>query len=164
LKIEQGLFATEDKDTAKPLLPDELWQIIEPLLPKQKPPAKGGRPRVGSRQALNGILFVLKTGIPGECLRQEMGCSCGMTCWRDLRDWQNAGIWDKIHKVLLSKLRKAEQIDFSPCSSGFRLCTSRFWGENRAEPYGSTEIGPKHHIITDTEGVPIATILTGGQV
>ena len=98
---------------AKPLLPDELWQIIEPILPKQKPCPKGGRPPVSNRDVLTGILFVLKTGIPWEYLPQEMGCGSGMTCWRRLRDWQNEGLWDKIHNVLLNKLRESNQIDFS---------------------------------------------------
>ena len=98
---------------AKPLLPDELWQIIEPILPKQEPSPKGGRPPVGNRDVLTGILFVLKTGIPWEYLPQEMGCGSGMTCWRRLRDWQKAGIWDKVHNVLLNKLRESDQIDFS---------------------------------------------------
>ena len=98
---------------AKPLLPDELWHIIEPILPEPKPCPEGGRPPVSNRDALTGILFVLKTGIPWEYLPQEMGCGCGMTCWRRLRDWQQAGIWDKIHTVLLNKLRASDQIDFS---------------------------------------------------
>lgn len=98
---------------AKPLLPDELWHIIEPFLPKQKPCPKGGRPPVSNRDTLTGILFVLKTGILWEYLPREMGCGSGMTCWRRLRDWQQAGIWDKIHNVLLNKLRESDQIDFS---------------------------------------------------
>jgi len=51
---------------------------------------------------------VLKTGIPWEYLPQEMGCGSGMTCWRRLRDWQKAGVWDKIHQILLNKLRQAD--------------------------------------------------------
>lgn len=98
---------------AKPLLPDELWHIIEPILPTQKSNPKGGRPAVSNRDALTGILFVLKTGIPWEYLPQEMGCGSGMTCWRRLCDWQKAGIWDKIHHILLNKLRESDQIDFS---------------------------------------------------
>ena len=96
---------------AKPLVPDELWEIIEPLLPPPKPRPKGGRPPVPNRKALAGILFVLKTGIGWEDLPQEMGCGSGMTCWRRLRDWQEAGVWDQLHQGLLVKLRRAEQID-----------------------------------------------------
>jgi len=99
---------------AKPILDDELWQIIEPLIPKKKRRFwHPGRKPLPNRVVLTGILFVLKTGIAWEDLPQEMGCGSGMTCWRRLRDWQKAGIWDKIHQVLLSKLRQADQIDFS---------------------------------------------------
>jgi len=95
---------------AKPLLSDELWEIIEPLFPAEPPKPKGGRPRVSNRAALTGILFVLKTGIPWEMLPQEMGCGSGMTCWRRLRDWQEAGIWDRLHLILLERLAKQDQI------------------------------------------------------
>ena len=99
---------------AKQILNDELWQIIEPVIPKKKRRFRyPGRKPISDRAALTGILFVLKTGIGWEDLPPEMGCGSGMTCWRRLRDWQKAGVWDKIHEVLLSKLRKADQIDFS---------------------------------------------------
>jgi len=98
---------------AKPLLTDELWNVIDPLLPQPQPRPNGGRPPVPNRQVLTGILFVLKTGIPWEDLPQEMGCGSGMTCWRRLRDWQEAGVWEAIHLFLLQRLQQAEQIDWS---------------------------------------------------
>ena len=60
-----------------------------------------------------GILFVLKSGIPWEMLPQEMRCGSGMTCWRRLRDWQQAGVWERMRRVLLGELRAADQIDWS---------------------------------------------------
>lgn len=99
---------------AKPLLDDALWAIIEPVIPVKKRRFRNpGRKRLIIRGTLTGILFVLKTGIPWEDLPQEMGCGCGMTCWRRLREWQRAGVWDQIHRILLSHLRGADQIDFS---------------------------------------------------
>ena len=99
---------------ARPILDDELWEIVEPLIPKKKRRFRyPGRKPVSNRAALTGILFVLKTGIAWEDLPQEMGCGSGMTCWRRLRDWQKAGVWDKIHHTMLNKLRQADQIDFS---------------------------------------------------
>src|SRR5581483_1402495 len=98
---------------AKPLLPDALWERIEPLIPKRPPRPKGGRPPLSDRRALTGILFVLKSGIPWELLPQEMGCGCGMTCWRRLRDWYAAGVWGKLHEILLAELNEANLIDWS---------------------------------------------------
>lgn len=97
---------------AKPLLTDELWSVIEPGLPRVKPSPLGGRPRASDRACLSGILFVLKTGIPWEDLPAEFGC-CGMTCWRRLRDWQQAGVWTRVHRVLLEMLHEAGLIDWS---------------------------------------------------
>jgi transposase len=96
----------------KLLVPDELWALVEPLLPKRTPSPKGGHPRVDDRVCLTGILFVLKTGIPWEDFPQEMGC-CGMTLWNRLDEWRKAGVWDALHRLLLDKLRGADAIDFS---------------------------------------------------
>lgn len=98
---------------AKELVSDELWEAIEPLLPKEPPKHKGGRPRVPDRAALAGIVFVLKTGIPWEMLPKETGCGSGSTCWRRLRDWQEAGVWRRLHRVLLDRLGEADRIDWS---------------------------------------------------
>jgi transposase len=98
---------------AKQLVSDALWQRIEPLIPERRISPEGGRPPVPDRQTLTGIIFVLKTGIPWEDLPQEMGCGSGMTCWRRLRDWQQAGVWDRLVGLLLDELRAANQIDFS---------------------------------------------------
>ncbi len=95
---------------AKPLVSDELWAAVAPLLPPEKAKPKGGRPRVPDRAALTGIVFVLKTGTPWEHLPAEMGCGSGMTCWRRLRDWQAAGVWARLHKVLLDRLETSGRI------------------------------------------------------
>ena len=101
---------------AKPLVSDELWSVIEPHIPvKPRRRTHPGRKPLSTRACFTGILFVLMSGIPWEMLPQEMGCGSGMTCWRRLRDWQAAGIWQKIHEILLARLRNADQIDFSRC-------------------------------------------------
>jgi transposase len=97
---------------ARPLVPDDLWVAIAPLLPPARPKPKGGRPPIPDRAALTGIVFVLKTGLPWEYLPAEMGCGSGMSCWRRLRDWQAAGVWAALHRALLEKLHGAGEIDW----------------------------------------------------
>jgi transposase len=96
-----------------PLVSDELWRLVEPLLPVRPPRPKGGRPPVDNRKVLEGIVFVLRTGIGWAYLPKEMGCGSGMTCWRRLRDWQAAGVWARLHRVLLDRLGRANAIDWS---------------------------------------------------
>ena len=95
----------------KLLVPDELWALVEPILPKHPYVPGLGKPRVPDRVCLTGILFVLKTGIPWEDFPQEMGC-CGMTLWNRLHEWMKAGVWPTLHRVLLDRLRGADVIDF----------------------------------------------------
>jgi transposase len=119
---------------AKQILDDELWQIIEPFLPKKKRRFRyPGRRPLDDRAVLRGILVVLKTGIAWEDLPQEMDCGSGMTCWRRLRDWQKAGVWDKIHRVLLSQLRRADQIDFSRAVVDSSSVRAVFGGRKQAK-------------------------------
>jgi transposase len=122
----------EDIIMAKPLLTDELWQRIKPHIPPEPPKPKGGRPRVSDRACLTGILFILKTGTPWEYLPREMGCGSGMTCWRRLRDWQNAGVWKTIWHVLLDELGLADAIDWSTSAMDSGSVRAIFWGRKPA--------------------------------
>src|SRR3984885_9396626 len=103
---------------AKPLLPYELWNRIEPLLPPPKPRRfrYPGRKPTDNRKVLIGILFVLRTGIRWEDLPQELGCGSGMTCWRRLRDWHEAGVWVRLYEVILEELGSRGEIDWSRAS------------------------------------------------
>ena len=124
----------------RPLLDDDLWAIIEPLLP---PPPKRrfrypGRKRLDDRACLNGILFVLRTGIPWEDLPQELGWGSGMSCWRRLRDWHEAGAWKKLHRVLLEHLHRADQIDWDRVVADSSHVRAMGAGEKkRRKPRGS---------------------------
>ncbi|MER5409318.1 IS5 family transposase [Streptomyces sp. NPDC002769] len=146
------------------IVSDELWSLIEPLLPVPAPKLVEGRPRVPDRQALCGILFVLHTGIQWEYLPQELGFGSGMTCWRRLAAWNDAGVWDELHLVLLKKLWAAQKLDWSRAvidSSHVRA--ARRGPKSGPSPVDRARPGSKHHVITDGQGIPLAVSLTGGN-
>jgi transposase len=148
----------------RPLVNDELWQRIEPLLPPHKRRFWGGRPPIDDRIALTGILFVLKTGIPWEDLPQEIGC-CGMTCWRRLRDWQQAGVWDRLHELLLSELDRSDRLDWSRAAIDSSSVRAVGGGEKTGP--NSTDRGrpgSKHHVLTDGKGVPLQVCTSAANV
>src|SRR4051794_4896541 len=99
---------------ADPLVPDERWEAIAPLLPRHKArPGKRGRPPVDDRACLTGIVFVLRSGIPWEMLPQEMDCGSGVTCWRRLRHWQRRGVWKKLLGAMLQRVQDEHGVDLS---------------------------------------------------
>src|SRR6266852_7793607 len=95
------------------LVDDGLWTQLEPLLPKRRPRHRqyAGRKPIPDRAVLTGILFVLRSGIPWNMLPREMGCGSGTTCWRRLVRWQRAGVWKRLHEVLLAELRRRGRLD-----------------------------------------------------
>jgi transposase len=96
------------------LVDDRLWELLEPWLPA-RPPARGpgGRPRIDDRAALAGILFVLNTGCRWRDLPPALGAGSGHTAWRRLRAWQAAGVWERLHQLVLDELSEAEVLDWS---------------------------------------------------
>jgi transposase len=93
---------------------DELWELVEPLLPgKERRFRSPGRKRLPDREALQGILFVLHTGIAWKHLPQELGFGSGVTCWRRLDEWQRARVWERLHALLLARLRAAGELEWS---------------------------------------------------
>ena len=124
---------------ARPLVSDELWEMVQPLLPPAKPRRfrYPGRRRIDDRKALTGILFVLKSGIPWEMLPKEMECGSGMTCWRRLKEWHEAGVWQSLHELLLSRLQEADALDWSwACVDSASVRAVGGGGKNRPQSHG----------------------------
>ncbi len=152
---------------AQPLVSDALWERIEPLLPPVKPRRRRypGRKPLDRRKILAGIIFVLKTGIPWEELPQEMGCGCGMTCWNYLQAWQRAGVWQRLHEILLAELQGANRIDWSRAAVDSSHARALGGGEKTGKnPTDRAKLGTKHHIVTDAQGIPLAVTITGSNV
>jgi transposase len=152
---------------ARPLVSDALWARIEPLLPppKRRRRRYPGRKPLDPRKVLTGIIFILKTGIPWEYLPVEMGCGCGMSCWNYLRAWQKAGVWQALHHALLDELQEADTIDWSRAAIDSSHARALGGGENTGKnPTDRGKPGTKHHVVTDAQGIPLATAATGSNV
>ena len=124
-----------------PLLDDGLWALVESLLPKRRRvrwPSMG-RPRIPDRAALTGILFVWRAGVPWQMLPKEMGCGSGSTCWRRLVQWQRAGVWRRLHEVLLTEWRRRGRLDLARAIVDSRSVRALRGGKHWTEPYRSPQ-------------------------
>lgn len=99
------------------LVTDRLWELLAPLIPSRPPGrAPGGRLRIDDRSALEGILFVLTTGCRWRDLPPQLGHGSGHTAWRRLREWQAAGVWDRLDAAVLDELSERQLLDWSRAS------------------------------------------------
>ncbi len=151
----------------KPLVSEVLWQRLQPLLPPP-PPRRfrfPGRKPLDSRKILTGILFVLKTGIAWDDLPAELGCGCGKTCRHYLRLWHQAGVWRKLHAVLLAELHGADQIDGERALIDAPFAKAPEGGEETGpNPTDRSRSGSKPHVMTDARGIPLAATVTAANV
>jgi transposase len=149
------------------LVTDALWERIQPLLPP--PPQRHfhfpGRKPLGYRKVLTGILFVLKTGIAWDDLPAELGCGCGKTCRHYLRLWHQAGVWRRLHALLLAELNGADEIDWSRALIDASFAKAPEGGEDTGpNPTDRSKSGSKHHVMTDAQGVPLNATVTAANV
>jgi transposase len=100
------------------LVPDDLWERVARLLPPapERRRRNPGRLRVPDRTALAGVMYVLRTSVAWRDVPAEsVGCS-GVTAWRRLRDWTEAGVWPRLHATLLGEMRRADLLDLDDCA------------------------------------------------
>jgi len=165
-RVRKGCETAETKAARKPWeVEDGLWERIGPLLPVVVRNCRHpGRKRVDNRKVLCGIVFVLYTGIRWEFLPRELGVGSGMTYRRRLREWNDAGVWQRLHEVLLAELRAADLLDF-PCATvdGSHLRAMKGGAKTGPSPVDRGKTGSKHHVIVEAHGIPLAATLTGGN-
>jgi transposase len=100
------------------LLPEELWQRIQPLLPAPPPRPRGGVPRrVRDRNGVAALIFMARTSTPWSLLpAKELGCGSATTCWRRFDEWAKAGVFEQLQALLLDELGEAGRIDLGRVS------------------------------------------------
>ena len=149
---------------AQSILPDDLWKRLERLIPRSKENRCvqfAGRKPSEPRRVFTGILFVLRTGIPWRWLPATDAFPSGYTCLRRLRQWQKAGVWQRVFEALLAELQATHKIDWYRAlvdSASVRApCGGEKTGPN---PTDRRKLGSKHHMLTDANGIPLSIILT----
>ena len=138
------------------LVSDELWDAIAPRLPEHPTSPKGGRPRVGDRLCLNGIVFVLREGLRWQSLPVELGWGSGSTCHRRFAEWTAAGVWEDAHVALVTQLGRRgllnlERAVVDSCS----VRALRGGDHTGPNPTDRAKKGCKRHLITDADGLPL---------
>src|SRR5579864_5398209 len=150
------------------LLSDDLWKRLEPMLPKPRRKNRhvqfAGRKPTELRRIVNGILFVLQTGVPWRSLPATTDFPSGYTCRRRLRRWQKAGIWQRLFENLLAELQRAHQIDWYRASVDSASLRAPSGGAKTGpNPTDRRKLGCKHHLLTDAHGILLATTLTSAN-
>ena len=148
------------KSMSKPLVSDTLWEAIAPLILPEPPKPTGRAPRVPDRAALAGSFSSCARAFRGRCCPCEMGCGSGSTCWRRLRDWQAAGVWERLHHVLLDRLGRADAIDWSRACVDSASIRAKRGATNRQESNGSRETGHEAPCCGRPAGLPLHALLS----
>jgi putative transposase len=144
-------------------IPDDLWQIIMPLLPEQKAPGTPGRPPLQPRQVLNGILYVLRTGIQWKQIPKEFGS--GSSVHRYFQQWTEAKVFEKLWGRLLEYYDEQVGIDWQWQSVDGALTKAPMGGELTGKnPTDRGKQGVKRVVLTDGRGVAVAVEITGANV
>ena len=151
---------------SRPLLPDELWEEIQPLLPPPEPRRFRfpGRKPLDRRKVLTGILFVLRTGISWDDVPSELGLGCGRTCRDYLQKLQAAGVWERLHVLLLSRLNHAGRLRWELGIVDSSSARAPLGGaETGPNPTDRRKLGSKLHVLTDAQGIPMNVILSSAN-
>lgn len=151
---------------SKSILSDQLWQRIEPLLPKPKPRniKYAGRKPTDPRKVMTGIIFVLQTGVPWKSLPATSDFPSGHTCRRRLIAWQRGGVWRRLWQSLLAELQSAGQLNWERGVVDSSSVRAGHGGEKTGKnPVDRSKLGSKHHLLVEGQGVPLAMSLTGAN-
>ena len=151
---------------AKPLVPDDLWQRVEPLLPKRRNRHRryAGRKPVDDRKALEGIVFALKTGVPWAAMPATSAWPSGVTCWRRLTQWHRAGVWKRLLVSLLVEMQSRGLLHWERALVDSAHLRAPGGGRKTGpSPVDRRKRGSKHHLLTDAEGTPLSLELTAAN-
>lgn len=139
-----------------------LWAKLKVLLPREKPRGTRGRPVVPYRTVINGILYRLRTGCQWKMIPAEYGS--GSTCHRRFQEWEEAGVFEQLWRVLLHCYDRQRGIGWNWQVLDSATVPAPLGGEKTGQsPTDRAKSGTKRHILTDRRGVPLAVVLSGAN-
>jgi transposase len=147
------------------LLPDPLWQRIQPLLPPPPSRARGGAPRtVSDRACMAAIVFMARTSTPWALLPVgEFGCGSVTTCWRRFSEWAHAGVFERLQELLLDELGQAGVLDWSRVNvDSFSLRATRE-DHTGANPVDRAKRRSKLHLAAEGTGLRLSLLVTAAN-
>ena len=145
---------------------DAIWEEVKGLLPPPRPRRTKytGRKPQEPRSALGGILFVLRHNLAWNKPPAALGFGCGSACRKRLVEWHAAGVWTRLHAVLLSRLHAAFADRLEPGGGGrFEPAGAQKGDLTGPNPTDRARAGAKHHLLTDAGGIPLAALTTAAN-
>ncbi|WP_329460811.1 IS5 family transposase [Streptomyces sp. NBC_01497] len=147
------------------LVPDELWELFERVVPPAPVrPQGGGRRRHGDREVLAAIVFVATSGCTWAQLPPSFGPS-GPTAHRRLTEWSKARVWGKLHRLVLDELGPRGGLDWSRCAiESVNMRAMKKGGLTGPNPVDRGKYGSKIHLITERTGLPLSVGISGANM
>ncbi|MEV6484364.1 IS5 family transposase [Streptomyces sp. NPDC051576] len=151
-------------DLSKRLVPDELWELVAPLLPSfaARPQGGGTAPR-DERAVFTAVVYVLTSGCAWRHLPPTFGTSSA-TAHRRFRVWTEVGLWRRVHRAVLDELGVRGEVDWTSGivdAASVRVKRGSLTGPN---PVDRGKKGSKLHVLSDAQGIPLAVAVSGANM
>ncbi|MFD7631877.1 IS5 family transposase [Streptomyces sp. NPDC059851] len=148
------------------LVPDELWELFQRVVPEAPSrPQGGGRRRHGDREVLAAIVFVATPGCTWQQLPTASFGLSGATAHRRFSEWSKARVWAKLHRVALDELGARGELDWSRCAlDSVNLRALKGGTLTGPNPVDRGKFGSKIHLITERTGLPLSVGISGANL
>ncbi|MFB7031978.1 MULTISPECIES: IS5 family transposase [unclassified Streptomyces] len=148
------------------LVPDELWELFQRVVPEAPSrPQGGGRRRHGDREVLAAIVFVATSGCTWQQLPAASFGPSGATAHRRFAEWSRARVWAKLHRVVLDEFGVRGELDWTRCAiDSVNMRAMKKGDLTGPNPVERGKYGPKVHLITERSGLPLSIGISGANL
>jgi putative transposase len=144
-------------------MPDELWELLEPLLPKYPENTKGGRPRADLRRVADAIFYRLRTGCQWNAIPPEL--APGSTAHQYFQEWLEAGVFGLFWQEALASYDDVVGLELRwQCVDGAMTKAPLGGQKTGKNPTDRAKQGTKRSLMTDANGIPLGLAVAGANV